>query len=74
MAEPHPRSFPRFLRAYFDGVPLRNGVIVGEVVPNAVTVADQTLQSISFVDPKEHQPIPFQGKQLRDRVEQLRPD
>ncbi len=60
-----PELIPDIFAAYLDGAPLRKAVVVGEVVPEAITVADHTLQTISFLDPKEQQPIPFQGKQLR---------
>jgi NADH-quinone oxidoreductase subunit F len=51
--------------AYFDGAPLTNAVVVGEVVPDAIIASGHTLQSLSFVHPKEHTRIPFQEKQLR---------
>ena len=60
-----PDVVPEIFAAHFDGAPLRHGVIVGEVVSDAITVADHTLETIAFLDPKEHQPIPFQANQMR---------
>jgi len=58
-------NVPEIFAAYFDGAPLTNAVVVGEVVPVATIASGHTLQSLSFVHPKEHTRIPFQEKQLR---------
>src|SRR5450756_2274598 len=56
---------PEIFAAYFDGAALINAVVVGEVVPVATIASGHTLQSLSFVHPKEHTRIPCQEKQLR---------
>jgi NADH-quinone oxidoreductase subunit F len=58
-------NVPEIFAAYFDGAPLSQAVVVGEIVPDATVAAGHTLQSLSFVHPKEHTRIPFQAKQLR---------
>ncbi len=58
-------NVPEIFAAYFDGAALTNAVVVGEVVPDATVAAGHTLQSLSFVHPKQHTRIPFQEKQLR---------
>ena len=60
-----PEVVPEIFASYFDGAPLDNAVVVGEVVPDATVAAGHTLQSLAFVHPKEHNRIPFQEKQLR---------
>ena len=60
-----PEVVPEIFASYFDGAPLENAVVVGEVVPDATVAAGHTLQSLAFVHPKEHNRIPFQEKQLR---------
>ncbi len=51
--------------SYFEGAPLANAVVVGEVVPDSTVQAGHTLQSLAFVHPKLHERIPFQQNQLR---------
>ena len=58
-------NIPEIFAAYFDGAPLINAVVVGEVVPDATVYSGHMLHSLSFVHPKAHDPIPFQQKQLR---------
>jgi NADH-quinone oxidoreductase subunit F len=58
-------NIPEIFAAYFEDVPLRDAVIVGEVIPAAAEVSGRALQSLSFVDPESHTRIPFHGKQLR---------
>jgi NADH-quinone oxidoreductase subunit F len=58
-------NIPEIFDAYFEGAPLRNAVVVGEVVSDASEASGGALQSLSFVDPEAHARIPFQGKQLR---------
>jgi NADH-quinone oxidoreductase subunit F len=58
-------NIPEIFAAYFDGAPLRNAVVIGEVVPAAAEVSGRALESLSFTDPEAHVRIPFQGKQLR---------
>ena len=60
-----PEVVPEIFAAYFDSALLRKAVVVGEVVPDAITAGGRTLQSISFIHPQERQRIPFQDKQLR---------
>ncbi len=60
-----PEVVPEIFASYFDGAPLQNAVVVGEVVPDATVAGGHTLQSLAFVHPKEHNRIPFQEKQLR---------
>ncbi len=60
-----PEFVPEIFAAYFEGAPLQNAVVVGEVVPDATVAGGHTLQSLAFVHPKEHSRIPFQDKQLR---------
>jgi NADH-quinone oxidoreductase subunit F len=59
------KNIPEIFAAYFDGAPLREAVVVGEVVPGAAEVSGRALHSLSFVDPHAHTRIPFQSKQLR---------
>jgi NADH-quinone oxidoreductase subunit F len=58
-------NIPEIFAAYFEDAPLVNGVVVGEVVPDSTVQAGHTLQSLSFVHPKQHIRIPFQQRQLR---------
>lgn len=50
---------------YFDGQPLSQAVVVGEVAPTVTQVDGRALHSLSFVQPGHEARIPFQAKQLR---------
>jgi NADH-quinone oxidoreductase subunit F len=56
---------PEVFSAYYDGKPLRNAVVVGEVTPDKMTHAGYDLQTLSFLDPTSRERIPFQHNQLR---------
>ena len=56
---------PEILGAYFSGVPLRNSVVVGQVVPTLEQKDGHALHSLSFVDPGTDTRIAFHQKQLR---------
>jgi NADH-quinone oxidoreductase subunit F len=58
-------TVPEIFASYFDGEPLRNAVVVGEVMPETALVGDRSLQSLAFLDPAERLRIPFQEGQLR---------
>ena len=47
-----PELVPEIFAAYLDGAPLKKAVVVGQVVPETITVADRTLHTISFLDPE----------------------
>lgn len=58
-------AVPEMFAAYFDGAPLRAGVVVGEARPVVTGANGSTLESLSLVDPETGDPIPFHRKQLR---------
>jgi NADH-quinone oxidoreductase subunit F len=58
-------AIPGIFASYLDGAPLRDAVVVGEVVPEAITADGRTLHTISFIDHKANERIPFQSGQLR---------
>jgi NADH-quinone oxidoreductase subunit F len=50
---------------YLDSQPLREAVLVGEVLPTVTGANGHELHSLSFVQPGTAERIPFQSKQLR---------
>ncbi|MEW5959213.1 MAG: FAD-dependent oxidoreductase [Chloroflexota bacterium] len=58
-------NVPEIFAAYFDGVPLRACVIVGEMVPTITQTNGHTLQSLTFVDLESKDKVAFHQKQLR---------
>ena len=65
---------PEIFASYFDGAPLQNAVVVGEVVPDA-TVAGRAYPAIPRVRPSQGtQPHPLPGEAVARGAQQLRPD
>ena len=58
-------SVPEIFASYFDGAPLEESVIVGQVVPTVTRRDGHALHSLSFVDPETDEKIAFHQKQLR---------
>ena len=58
-------NVPEIFAAYFDGAPLTNAVVVGEVVPDATVHAGTCSTRSASSTRKQHDRIPFQQKQLR---------
>ncbi len=58
-------TVPEIFAAYFDGAPLQQAVVVGEVMATTATSDGHALHSLSFVVPETQQHIAFQQKQLR---------
>ena len=58
-------SVPEIFASYFDGAPLEESVIVGQVVPTVTGRNGHALHSLSFVDPQTDEKIAFHQKQLR---------
>ncbi len=58
-------NVPEIFASYFDGTPLRESVIVGQVLPTVIQRDGQMLHSLSFVDPASGDKIAFYQKQLR---------
>ncbi len=58
-------NLPEIFASYFDGAPLRESVVVGQVVPTVMQRDGQALHSLSFVDPASGDKIAFHQKQLR---------
>jgi len=60
-----PASVPEIFASYFDGAPLEESVIVGQVLPTVTRRNGHALHSLSFVDPGTGDKIAFHQKQLR---------
>lgn len=60
-----PASVPEIFASYFDGAPLEESVIVGQVLPTVTRRNGHALHSLSFVDPGSGDKIAFHQKQLR---------
>jgi len=58
-------TIPEIFDNYFEGNPLKKGVVVGQAIPTLTERHDHALYSLSFVDPNSKDRIPFQEKQLR---------
>jgi NADH-quinone oxidoreductase subunit F len=58
-------NVPEIFASYFDGTPLHNSVIVGEVTPTITQTNGHALHSLSFVNPDNQDKIAFHQKQLR---------
>lgn len=58
-------NVPEIFAAYFEGGPLRNSAVVGEVAPTVTRRNGRALHSLSFVDPESKDKIAFHEKQLR---------
>ena len=56
---------PEIFASYFEGTPLKETVIVGQVVPTVTRRNGHALHSLSFVDPETSEKIAFHQKQLR---------
>ena len=65
---------PEIFAAYFDGAPLENAVVVGEVVPDVTVAARPHAALAQFRPPRRTQPHPLPGKAVARRAQQLRPD
>ena len=50
---------------YYDGQPLHQAVVIGEVLPTVTQADGHALHSLSFVQPDSREPIAFHNKQLR---------
>jgi len=59
------KNIPEIFASYFEGAPLRNSVLVGEVRETVTKRNGHALRSLSFVLPGEDRKIPFQAKQVR---------
>jgi NADH:ubiquinone oxidoreductase subunit F (NADH-binding)/Pyruvate/2-oxoacid:ferredoxin oxidoreductase delta subunit/(2Fe-2S) ferredoxin len=60
-----PENVPEIFASYFDGGPLKDSVIVGQVLPTVMRRNGHALHSLSFVDPDTSEKIGFHQKQLR---------
>ena len=58
-------NIPEIFASYFEGAPLVESVVVGQVIPTVMQRDGQELHSLSFVDPDSGDKIPFHQKQLR---------
>ena len=58
-------TVPEIFAAYFEGLPVEQAVVVGEVMATTATSDGHALHSLSFVVPETQQRIAFQQKQLR---------
>jgi NADH:ubiquinone oxidoreductase subunit F (NADH-binding)/(2Fe-2S) ferredoxin len=56
---------PEIFASYFEGAPLEESVIVGQVVPTVTQRNGHALHSLSFVDSETSEKIAFHQKQLR---------
>lgn len=59
------KNLAQIFAHYFEHKPLSKAVVVGEVLPTITEVDGHQLHSLSFVQPDNHERIPFQNKQLR---------
>jgi NADH-quinone oxidoreductase subunit F len=60
-----PGNVPEIFASYFDGAPLKDSVVVGQVLPTVMRQNGHALHSLSFVDPESGEKIGFHQKQLR---------
>lgn len=60
-----PGAVPEIFASYFEGAPLNESVIVGQVLPTLQRRNGHVLHSLSFVDPETSDKIAFHQKQLR---------
>jgi NADH-quinone oxidoreductase subunit F len=60
-----PENVPEIFASYFDGAPLKDSVVVGQVLPTVMRQNGHALHSLSFVDPESGEKIGFHQKQLR---------
>jgi NADH:ubiquinone oxidoreductase subunit F (NADH-binding)/(2Fe-2S) ferredoxin len=58
-------SVPEVFASYFESAPLKESVIVGQVVPTVMRRNGHALHSLSFVDSETSDKIAFHEKQLR---------
>lgn len=58
-------NVPEIFASYFENVPLRQGVLIGQVTPTITQTDGNVLHSLSFVDPTSKERIAFHQRQLR---------